>query len=251
MKWTRASVVAFAFALALPGLARAAVITQNLGFDTSTPIINTNGANVAPLLFNTFDTNLGILDTVDIRITGNLNVNVTSPASPQGTPPSPYGFSLTSELAFGGFGFLINPAVIASGVNNGVITPHAFNYNYAFEATLDTMSDLLGVAFVSASSLLTSTGLTANEVNPPLMSLSRASLSSNVPGLPYLVLPQLTVSGFSGAPPGPSGTAVSTGNVVITYHYTPRALAMPEPGSLALLVLAATIGLRRGQRGKW
>ncbi len=240
----RATVFVFALTLALPALAPAAVITQNLGFNTSTTIVNTNGTNIDPLVFNAFDTNLGTLDTVDIRITGDLNVNVTSPVSPQGVPPAAYGFGLTAELEFGGLGFLINPAVIANGTNTGVLMPHVFNYAYAFETTLDALSDMLGLASVNTSSLLTGAGLTATEVNPPLMSLGRASLSSAVPGLPDLVLPQLTVSGFSGATVAPSGTAASTGNVVVTYNYTPRAVAMPEPGSIVLLALGLIVGLR-------
>lgn len=242
MKWT--TVFVFAIALALPVLAPAAMIMQNLGFNTSTPIVNTNGINVAPLVFNSFDTNLGTLDTVDIRITGNLLVNVTSPPASQSTSPTPYVFGLTSELEFGGFGFVINPSVIANGTNNGTVMPHIFNYAYSFAATLDATSDLLGLATISTSSLLTSGGLTANEVNPPFMSLSRTALSANVPGLPYLVLPRLTVSGFSSAAVAPSGTATSTGNVAITYHYTPHAVAMPEPASLVLLVIGLTAGLQ-------
>jgi hypothetical protein len=88
-------------------------------------------------------------------------------------PPAAYGFGLTAELEFGGLGFLINPAVIGHGTNTGVVMLHVFNYADAFETTLGAMSDMLGLTFVNTSSLLTSAGLTATEVNPPLMSLSR------------------------------------------------------------------------------
>lgn len=246
MKWTTGFF--FASTLALPSLAPAAVITQNLGFNTSTSIVNTNGQNVSPLVFNSFDTNLGTLDTVDIRITGDLLVNVTSPPSTQGSPPSSYVFGLTSELRFGGFGFLINPSVIANGTNNGAVMPHTFNYGYTFTATLDATSDSLGFAAISSSILLTSAGLAANAVNPPFMSLTRAALSANAPGIPFIVSPQLTVSGFSSDAVAPSGTATSTGNIAIAYNYTPLAVAMPEPGSLTLLAFGLIVGLRTWNR---
>ncbi len=242
MKWTTGFV--FACAFALPVSTPAAVITQNLGYNTSTNIVNTNGTNVSPLVFNSFDINLGTLDTVDIRITGNLLVNVTSPPSPQGSPPSPYVFGLTNELEFGGLGFLLNPSVITTGTNNGTVMPHALNYGYTFTASLDATSDSLGFAAISTSSLLTSVGLSANEVSAPFMSLARAALSANAPGIPFIVFPRLTVSGFSSATVSPSGTAASTGNIAITYNYTPLALAMPEPGSLALLAFSLIVGLR-------
>lgn len=242
MNWTMGFV--FACTFALPALAPAAVITQNLGFNTSTNIVNTNGTNVSPLVFNSFDTSLGALDTVDIRITGNLVVNVTSPPSPLGTPPPPYVFGLTTELEFDGLGFPINPSVITTGTNNGAVMPHALNYGYTFTASLDAASDSLGFAAINTSSLLTSAGLSANEVNAPFMSLGRAAVSANAPAIPFIVFPRLTVSGFSSAAVSPSGTAASTGNIAITYHYTAPAVVMPEPGSLVLLVFGLIVGLR-------
>lgn len=246
MRWTTGFV--FAIAFTAPVLAAAAVITQNLGFDTSTNIVNSNGTNVSPLVFNSFDTSLGTLDTVDIRITGNLLVNVTSPPSPLGTPPPPYVFGLTTELEFGGLGFPINPSVIATGTNNGAVMPHALNYGYTFTASLDAVSDSLGFAAINTSSLLTSAGLTVNEVRPPFMSLSRAALSANGPGIPFIVLPQLSVSGFSSAAVAPSGSANSRGNISVTYDYTPRAVAMPEPNSMALIALGVIGALRTPKR---
>ncbi len=246
MKWTAGFV--FTITLALPALAPAAVITQNLGFDTSTPIVNANGGNVSPVIFNAFDTNLGTLDTVDIRITGNLLVEVTSPPSLTGSPPTPYVFGLTSDLEFGGFSFLIIPSVIANGTNNGVATPHVFNYGYSFAATLDAGSDALGFAAIGTSSALTSAGLTVNEVTSPFMSLTRAALSANASGIPLVMFPQLSVSGFSSAPVAPSGSAASRGSVVITYNYTPLAVSMPEPASIALLALGLMVGMRLPHR---
>lgn len=242
LKWTTTLVLALA--VGAPITAPAALITQTLGFDTSTPVINTTGANADALVFNTFDSNTGTLDTVEIRITGNLLVNVTSPPSPQGSPPAPYVFGFNSELEFGGFGFLINPTIIANGSNGGSVTPHTFNFAYTYTATLDASSDLLGFAAIGTSSLLTNAGLAVNELSPPFMSLSRAALSANVPGLPFVVLPQLTVSGFSSAAVAPSGTATSNGDIAITYNYTPVAAAMPEPGSMALLALGLVLGMR-------
>ena len=242
----------FALAVALPVISPAAVITQNLGFNNSTAIINGNGTNISPLLFNAFDTNSGTLDTVDIRITGNLLVNVTSPPSLQGPTPVPYAFGLTSELDFGGFGFVINPTIIANGTNPGVTIPHAFNYEYTFDATLDASSDSLGFASIGTSSMLNSVGLAASEIRPPLMSLSRDDVSANAPGLSFLLLPRLSVSGFSSAAVAPSGNAASTGNIAITYNYTPFATPMPEPGSIALLSLGLMLGFRTrsGSRSK-
>ena len=236
----------FALSITLPVISPAAVITQNLGFNNSTPIINTNGTNVNALVFNAFDTNIGTLDTVDIRITGNLLVNVTSPPlpTPPGSPPTSYVFGLTSELEFGGFGFLVNPSIIANGTNAGIATPHAFSFGYTFAATLDAFSDSLGFASIGSSSLLTNIGLSTNEVGPPFMSLSRAAVSANAPGLPFLVLPRLMVSGFSSAAVAPSGNASSAGDITITYNYTPFATPMPEPGSIALLTLGLALGFR-------
>jgi hypothetical protein len=190
-------------------------ITQTFTIPTQTvPFSN-------PFTFNLFDSTLGTLNSVNIFLgtsaTASVNVFNTDPGgAPQSftnatatipiTATGPAGITVTDTLVAGPFSGTTNSGFLSEKVFPGV------------------------------------TGSTSNNVNVP--SLDFGSYEGVGGGTSSLTAASSAGTyGGSGTNVAFSGSATASGDVVVTYVYTPFSAATPEPGTWGLLVAGASTGL--------
>jgi len=197
------------------------------------------GGNQA--IFQSFDTSLGTLNSVDVTISATLLLTLSTSVNfdPSGMQVLPYPIvgpvfesfqgSAFSSLPPGG----IHPLVgaIANGDGAPITVNLPINTSFKFDAT----SDLSGLT--SDGSGLTLSGTRSDfAVGPFTLPLFEVSLPNfiNQSGLPSSLLTSLTV-----------------GAIIVQYNYTPPAppeTPVPEPSGIALL--SAGLALLAWRRAK-
>lgn len=220
------AVVAVVVALAVPSPVGALTQTQLRPF-SATPF---DAIGVTP-----FDPALGTLDSVSVSILGTLSVGgATGPLiTPGGPVPYVYHVDVTQDyfglagryfdfLAPASFTFVRN----ASGAGETFALITIFSYDFDFTAT----TDLVGFVLPSVSS-------TMSALVPPISGIggARSDFLLDLSGVNEIdLVQQASGIGFGGPPP--TVTSVSAaGTIQIDYRFTPAAVAVPEPASLALL----------------
>lgn len=225
--------------------AHANTITQVRLFDASAGFV-VSGAAGTVLPFDRFDDSLGTLDAIDLELTGSIRLHGLVPSNFVATGPTlvpvPYPFSVTITQSYAGLAFLNDPQIILTGTASGELEPLDALYLYTYSFSFDSLSELLGFAPVAATDFLFAT-VGALAVPPGFALGGFSDFTTSIPGPPLIIGPNtLVASGFPAATGGPFvGSLSNEGSLLIRYHFSEPAAAVPEPSSL-LLVLAALAG---------
>jgi hypothetical protein len=237
------TIVVFALCVMVPAAARASTILTVQGFSAS-PF---DAFSLTP-----FDSSLGTLDKVDVRIDGVLAVQGITP--PNGFFDGsgafihvPYAYRVDVNQVFTSVGdeffdFAGSGLFVLNGAATGLQSPFVFAVPFSYDMTFDSLTDLIGFDVP-----LTSVGLI-----PPLggvVAPRSRFLDVNVIVNQVLLNNTFTVIPLGG--PAPIVTSVTAaGAVQMEYTYTAAQVA-PEPASVMLLLTGvATIGVHRRRRGR-
>jgi hypothetical protein len=248
-KHYRAIGLVMALMLGAPRLASADAITQTRAFNLSSIATVSGGGDADVLLIDRFDTSLGTLNAVRVSYAGVVTLQLSLPLSYTqvlaAIIPQPYSYDIRASLDFdGASNFLNTPTYILNGVAPGgpIGTPlnAAFGFLHTFSYT--AASDVVGFATVATSDAPVTTSLGSVTIIPPALSSGeRDDFAAPASGIPLPLVPtlQLSVPQFIGAlqPTTFSGVASASGQMIVTYDYTPNPVSVPvpEPGTLALM----------------
>jgi hypothetical protein len=229
-----------AAALAMAGPGQAGVIVQGVPFSIA--------GNLANIRFAAFDPSLGVLDKVDVSITGTLSF--TMQVLPGQTVAPIVAFD-ANGITRGGFDFLNDaflylPQVTVDACDplvpcGSVIVPFATTFSLSFDLT--SLSDLGGIVVAD----------TGSGISPPVIDARRADFIEGAVPIPIIEAMIFKPFVFT-----PLGGYAGGGSLIATYYYTPTAsagepgggttggsAAVSEPATVALLALAPGLLLLR------
>ena len=216
--------ITFWFFLALAGTSQAGVITQSQNFNISSEVSNGVANAVGVNVFNTFDTSLGQLDSVDLQITGTILGRIRFPGLVVPGPPVPVLYDIELQQSFGGIQFALTPTRFYSGqglAGTELDILILYRHTMTFNRTLDGFTPI------------TTTG--GFDVPPAFATNLMADFESNI-GFPLFILPTLSITPNFIVPIMTTiGDVNSVGVIEIEYNFTESPIPVPEPGTLGLL----------------
>jgi len=215
-------------ALLAPIATQAASVTESDQFSIDT---TTSSASTASLAFAQFDAALGTLTGVSIEFAGEADsvyqVLTNSTTSVTSTGTSTTSLQLTGSVLAN----TLSTSTLSAGTTNGVVNanvaPNAYTVTYfpGSQSAFDQMvSENNLAAFIGSGSLALQAGF-----------------------LPFTASGSINNAGSPGSFSGVGGGGQASGDVVVTYDYTP----VPVPAALPLLLSGMVgFGILTGRRSR-
>jgi len=243
------------FSSLLVNLAHSALITQ----DKSISLIGlpvTSGPFQDPVILDTFDPSIGVLNSVRITYSGQTTINLSLPASFNiiafgQLVPASYSYVFNLKQNISGLSLPFDSELIYAG-SAGLGQTNLYSvYDFSYDILLTEATDLLGITSSNLSQNFVA-GLPAGGVVSPPVIFNQLRSDYEAGGPLTILSPTLTISAVvpivNAIQPPVSGSIGVAGDFSVIYDYTPTPIPIPATIWLFGTAVIGLVGFSEGRK---